>query len=159
MYEFLITLHSSWKTACWIILLLFKPPAMSSKSIADLARHKFNKISSVVCRRLGSYHLTTACSGFKPIKLQFYLQLLTIHVLIKSFIKSFLCQKYNTAFVTCMVKACTESLIGEIAIFCMYSFSTATSQLDGNILMKKQHSLPDIFSEPFNKLHINICFK
>ena len=34
--KLLQTLHSSWNTACWIILLLFKPPAMSSKSIADL---------------------------------------------------------------------------------------------------------------------------
>ena len=30
------TLHSSWNTACWIIFLLFNPPAISSKSIADL---------------------------------------------------------------------------------------------------------------------------
>lgn len=34
------TLHSSWKTVCWIILLLFKPAAMSSKSIADLDKPK-----------------------------------------------------------------------------------------------------------------------
>lgn len=30
------TLHSSWNTACWIIFLLFNPPAISSKSMADL---------------------------------------------------------------------------------------------------------------------------
>lgn len=35
-----LTLTSSLKTACWIILLLFRPEAISSRSMADLQRQK-----------------------------------------------------------------------------------------------------------------------
>lgn len=35
-----LTLTSSLKTADWIILLLFNPPAISSKSITDLKLNK-----------------------------------------------------------------------------------------------------------------------
>lgn len=35
-----LTLTSSLKTACWIILLLFRPDAISSRSMADLQGQK-----------------------------------------------------------------------------------------------------------------------